>query len=65
VSVLSVATWTAICVLVVGSIAVFIWFLKDARTVLRPSADQRVPTGAGSEPGAVSELRPPIRENEP
>lgn len=39
-SVLSVATWTAICVLVVGSIAVFIWFLRDAGTVLRPSRDE-------------------------
>lgn len=60
-SVLSIATWTAIGVLVVGSIAVFIWFLKDARAVLRPSR----PTCAGNGGSAVSEGRPPIRENEP
>jgi len=61
VSVLSIATWTAICILVVGSIAVFIWFLKDARAVLRPPRT----TCARTDGSAVSERRPPIRENEP
>lgn len=60
-SILAVATWTAIGVLVFGSIAVFIWFLKDARSVLRPSE----PTCADTGGSAVSEHRPPIREPEP
>ncbi|MFH1764903.1 MAG: hypothetical protein ABIF09_11990 [Gemmatimonadota bacterium] len=29
------ATWTAVVILVLGSSAVFIWFLKDAGKILR------------------------------
>lgn len=39
-SLLAVATWTSVTVLVVGSVAVFVWFLFDAGKVLHgPDAD--------------------------
>jgi hypothetical protein len=33
------ATWASIGILVVGSLAVFLWFLKDAKSVLRGDQD--------------------------
>ncbi len=53
-SLLSAATWTAIYVLVIGSIAVFVWFLHDARGVLRASLQEpppEIPDGEGSSDG--------------
>ena len=44
-SVLDLATWLSIVVLVVGSTVVFVWFLAD---VLRPSRGSRG-TGASDE----------------
>ena len=40
-------TWASIAILVVGSIAVFVWFLKDAGEVLRGDRDE----GEGTRPG--------------
>lgn len=39
---LALATWTAIGVLVFGSVLVFVWFLFDARKILHgpPSAEE-------------------------
>jgi hypothetical protein len=34
-------TWVSIAILVVGSVAVFLWFLKDAGEVLRGQEDSR------------------------
>lgn len=34
---MTVMTWLAIVVLGPGAIALFIWFLRDARNLLRPS----------------------------
>ena len=39
------ATWVAIIILVLGSSAVFAWFLKDAGKVLRGDAKTQDPSG--------------------
>ncbi|MFH1763853.1 MAG: hypothetical protein ABIF09_06650 [Gemmatimonadota bacterium] len=43
------ATWTAIVILVLGSSAVFIWFLKDAGQVLTGEKGTSGPQPGGDE----------------
>jgi hypothetical protein len=46
------ATWTSVIILVAGALVIFVWFLRDARKVLRGDstleADGRDPDGGGS-----------------
>jgi hypothetical protein len=51
------ATWASIAILVVGSLAVFVWFLKDAGTVLKGEEDDS--KGGGQAPNSGSPLPDP------
>ncbi|MFS8637104.1 MAG: hypothetical protein FWJ74_03415 [Gemmatimonadota bacterium] len=39
-----IVTWSAIVVLVAGSVAVFVWFLGAARELLRDGRDEQDPS---------------------
>lgn len=47
-SLLALATWAAVCVLVLGSLAVFVWFLADAGKVLHGEGGQGEANGKAS-----------------
>jgi hypothetical protein len=46
----AVATWVAILVLVLGSLAVFAWFVRDLRRLTRGGAWSAGPPDAGDRP---------------
>ncbi len=52
------ATWAAIVILVLGSLAIFLWFLKDAGRVLRGEG-KAPPRGPTSRPRSGTPRRPP------
>jgi hypothetical protein len=49
VSTLEVATWTAIVVLIGGSLGVFVWFVADAIRWVRSHPSRRRPTARGAQ----------------
>lgn len=53
---LAMVTWAAVVVLVVGSVAIFIWFLFDVGSVLHGEGPAVAPT---EDPEAGSEVDPP------
>ncbi|HSM61348.1 MAG TPA: hypothetical protein VK849_11145 [Longimicrobiales bacterium] len=57
-SLLALATWTAVCVLVPGSLAVFVWFLADAEKVLHGPVGE-----SGGEPAAGGSAGPGSSES--